>query len=129
MNKSNPARHAFISARERHQLLPRILMGLEVALALVLVVGAGLLASSLTRLYRTGLGFDPHGVINLDIDMSKQQLDGEPLTRWYHSFADEISHRPGVNAVSYASVTPLSGNTWISTYHSSISGGDRGKFT
>ena len=114
-----------ISARDRHQLLPRILMGLEVALALVLVVGAGLLASSLTRLYRTGLGFDPQGVINLDLDMSKQQLDGEPLTRWYHSFADEISHRPGVKAVSYTSITPLSGNTWISTYKSSVSNGDR----
>ena len=114
-----------VSARERHQLLPRILMGLEVALALVLVVGAGLLASSLTRLYRTGLGFNPQGVVNLDLDMSKQQLDGEPLTRWYHSFADELSHRPGVKAVSYASITPLSGSTWISTYKSSVSNGDR----
>ena len=56
-----------MSGHERKRLLPRVLMGMEVALALMLVVGAGLLAASLTRLYRTGLGFDPKGVVNLDL--------------------------------------------------------------
>jgi predicted permease len=41
---------------ERQGLLPRAIMGCEVALALMLVVGAGLLTSSLVRLYRSGAG-------------------------------------------------------------------------
>ena len=49
-------------AQERNRWLPRVLMSVEVALALVLVVGAGLLASTLVRLYRSGEGFDPRGV-------------------------------------------------------------------
>ena len=114
-----------MSGHERKRFLPRVLMGLEVALALMLVVGAGLLAASLTRLYRTGLGFDPRGVVNLSLDMGKQPLDGDPLVRWYQSYGETLSHQPGVRSVSFASITPMSGNIWISTYHSSWSGGDK----
>jgi predicted permease len=111
-----------VSTHERKRLLPRLLMGLEVALALMLVVGAGLLASSLTHLYRTGLGFDPKGVINLSLDMNKQSLDGDPLTRWYQSFSETLSHQPGVRSVSFASITPMEGSVWTGTYHSASSG-------
>jgi predicted permease len=111
-----------VSAHERKRLLPRLLMGLEVALALMLVIGAGLLASSLTRLYRTGLGFDPKGVVNLSLDMNKQSLDGDPLTGWYQSFGETLSHQPGVRSVSFASITPMEGSVWTSSYHSASSG-------
>lgn len=114
-----------VSAQERTRLLPRILMGLEVALALMLVVGAGLLAASVTRLYKTGLGFDPKGVVNLSLDMGKQSLDGEPLMRWYQSYGEALQHQPGVQSVSFASITPMDGSVYMGTYHSSISGGDK----
>jgi predicted permease len=114
-----------LSAHERKRILPRMLMGLEVALALMLVVGAGLLAVSLTRLYRTGLGFDPKGVVNLSLDMGKQPLDGDPLVRWYQSYGDTLSRQPGVRSVSFASITPMDGSVWTSTYHTSSSGGDK----
>jgi len=113
------------SAHERKRVLPRVLVGLEVALALILVVGAGLLAASLTRLYRTGLGFDPKGVVNLSLDMGKQSLDGDPLTRWYQSYGDALSHQPGVKNVSLASITPMDGDIWTRTYRSALSGGDK----
>ena len=48
-------------AQERRRVFPRMMMAGEVALALMLVVGAGLLASSLVRLYLSGAGFDPQG--------------------------------------------------------------------
>ncbi|HET9086947.1 MAG TPA: ABC transporter permease [Acidobacteriaceae bacterium] len=105
------------SARQRRRLLPRALMGLEVALALMLVVGAGLLATSLVRLYRTGLGFDPKGVVNLELRMDKQSLDGNALLRWYQKFGDSLAHEPGVKSVSFDAVTPLSGSTTTITYH------------
>jgi len=114
-----------VSAHERRRILPRVLMGLEVALALMLVVGAGLLASSLTRLYRTGLGFDPKGVVNLSLDMNKQSLDGDPLTRWYQSFGEALSLQPGVRSVSFASITPMDGSMWASSYRSAASNGDK----
>jgi predicted permease len=113
------------SASEKRRLLPRVLMGLEVALALVLVVGAGLLATSLAGLYRAGLGFDPKGVANLRLDMGKQGLDGDPLVRWYQAFGDSLRHVPGVESVSFASITPMEGSDWTTSYKTPFSNVDR----
>jgi len=113
------------TAHQRTRLLPRALMGVEVALALILVVGAGLLATSLTRLYRTGLGFEPKGIVNIDLDMYKQSLDGDALVRWYQQFGDALEHQPGVESVSFASLVPMSGNTWTNDFHTTTSGGER----
>jgi len=105
------------SPRDRRRWLPRILMGLEVALALMLVVGAGLLGTSLSRLYRTGLGFDPKGVVSLNLEMGKQSRDGDALFHWYRDFGDALSHQPGVKSVSFVSNVPLSGSTWTFGLH------------
>ena len=42
-----------------------MLLASEVALATTLVVGAGLLATSLVRLFESGIGFDPKGLYNI----------------------------------------------------------------
>ena len=109
------------TARERTRLLPRVLMGLEVALALILVVGAGLLATSLTRLYSTGLGFEPKGIVNLTLDMYKQSLDGDALTRWYQQFGEALKHEPGVEHVSFAAEMPIDGDIWDEDFHTPLS--------
>jgi predicted permease len=114
-----------VSAHDRKRLLPRILMSLEVALALILVVGAGLLATSLTRIYRTGLGFDPKGVVNFSLDMGKQSLDGDPLTRWYQTYGETLQQQPGVKSVCFASITPMEGSVWTDSFHSPSSGGEK----
>jgi predicted permease len=113
------------SASEKRRLLPRLLMSLEMALALMLVVGAGLLATSLVRLHRAGLGFDPNGVVNIGLDMGKQGLDGDPLVGWYQSFGDSLRHLPGVKSVSFASITPMDGSDWTTNYTTPFSGGER----
>ena len=113
------------SVRERRRMLPRVLMGLEVALALMLVVGAGLLATSLVRLYRTGLGFDPKGLVNLNLEMGKQPLEGNALVRWYQKFGAALARQPRVKSVSFESVTPLSGNSVMVTYRTPASNANR----
>ena len=113
------------SQTDKRRFLPNLLLGSEVALALLLVVGAGLLASSLTRLYRTGLGFNPRGVVNLRLNMDKQSLEGGALLQWYQQFSEALAHYPGVENVSYESQTPLSGETWTNTLNTPLSNGDR----
>ena len=113
----------FIHAR-RHRLLPRFLMGLQVALALILVFGAGLLATSLNRLNNVPLGFDARGVVNLSLDMNKQNRDGDALFAWYRQYSDALGRLPGVKNVAYASFTPMSGSTWTWDLHSPLSHGD-----
>ena len=104
------------SCIEQRWLLPRILMALEVALALVLVVGAGLLATSLVKLYRSGVGFDPNGLANISFNMDKQQLEGDALMRVYQEIGEGFSHQPGVKSVSFQFITPLSHRGWNSNY-------------
>jgi predicted permease len=107
----------------RRGLLPRLLMSSEVALALILVVGAGLLATSLTRLYRTGLGFDHKGVVQFELNTRKRPVQGEALLRWYREFGDALSRQPGVTSVSFASAPPLTGNIEIDTLTTPFSNG------
>jgi predicted permease len=97
------------SAGHRRHLLPRILMASEVALTLLLVTGAGLFTVSLTRLYRINLGFEPKGLIQMELDMDKQPLEGDALVRWYRDFDDVLSHQPGVRSVSFVAYQPLNG--------------------
>jgi predicted permease len=99
-------------AHERTRWLPRVLMACEVALALVLVVGAGLLAASLVRLYNSGAGFDPHGVMNVAFSMEKSGMDTNALRQFYQATNDGLRRVPGVRAVSFAQVVPFTHNNW-----------------
>jgi predicted permease len=99
-------------APERHKLLPRVLMASEVALALVLVAGAGLLTTSLVRLYKSGAGLDPTGLVNITFSMDKQQLEGDQLMQLYQQLGDGLSQQPGVKSASFEFIIPLSHRGW-----------------
>ncbi len=108
-------------ACERQGILPRAVMAAEVALALMLVVGAGLLASSVVRLYRSGTGFDPRGVVNIAFTMDQQPLKGDALMQFYRQVGDGLAHQPGVKSVSFAFIIPLGHFQWDE--NASIPGG------
>ena len=99
-------------AHSRHRLMPRILLTSEVAIALMLIIGAGLLAVSLARLYKSGAGFDPDGLVNIAFNMDKQALKPDPLAMRYQQIGEALAHQPGVRAVSFALITPFSGVGW-----------------
>ena len=92
------------------------MLSTQIALALVLVIGAGLISTSLVRMYRTGAGFDPHNLNLASVRMTKQPLDGEPLIRLYHSLRDQIAALPGVRNASIFSVIPYSGSALSDDY-------------
>ena len=108
--------HARQHRSERRRILPRVLMALEVALALVLVVGAGLLATSMVRLFESGVGFDPRGLVNIAFHMDKQQLEGDALMREYRQLGEGLSRQPGVKKVSFEFIVPLSHRGWNGRY-------------
>ena len=99
-------------AGERQAILPRVIMAAEVALALMLVIGAGLLASSLLRLYNSGTGFDPRGVENIAFSMDQQPLKGDALIEFYRQVGEGLGHQPGVKNVSFAWIIPFGHMQW-----------------
>ena len=107
-----------VRSHERKRVFPRVLLASEVALALLLVVGAGLLATSMVRLYKSEIGFEPKGIVNVALNMNKQPLDGEALTGLYRQIGEELSTLPGVRGVSFERIVPLSSATWTETFSS-----------
>ena len=89
------------------------LVVVEVALAMVLVVGACLMTQSLWRLSRVDLGFDPRHVLSFRIQPSSGQVrSAEQATVYFDEVVRRIGALPGVAKVGAAQHLPLSGFNW-----------------
>jgi predicted permease len=101
-----------------HQTTRRTLVVVEVALALVLLVSAGLLLRSLERLFAVAPGFDASQVLTIRVQTSGHQFDdpasapgqGQAARRRFFAQALEAARRvPGVAEAGFTSLLPLSG--------------------
>ncbi len=90
----------------------------EVALALVLLSGAGLLMRSFYRLASVDPGFDPHGVLTFRVNLpeAKYPKDEQQLA-FFDRALDKIRALPGVASAGAASIFPLAGNDYILTFY------------
>jgi len=80
----------------------------EVSLALVLLVGAGLLVRTLVRLQNVPLGFDPHNVLTMIVAKSPGD-EPEQTGEFYRQLTERIRALPGVVNASVTWQLPLSG--------------------
>ena len=84
----------------RHRL-QRIFVAIEVSLAVVLLIGAGLMLRSLSALWRVNPGFNPHHAITFSVSMPSSSATTSAETRArLRQFDDKIHTIPGVEAVS-----------------------------
>jgi predicted permease len=84
------------------------LVALEVALALMLLVGAGLLVRSALNLQRIDPGFDPRGVLSARITLPEARYDNPTrLVRTFEELAERLAQAPGVEAAALNSQGPL----------------------
>ncbi len=84
----------------------------EVALALVLLVGAGLLVRTLVRLQNVPLGFDPRNVLTMTVAKSPSVSPTE-TGEFFRQLTERIKLLPGVVAASVTWQLPLSGSSAI----------------
>ena len=93
-----------------HQLTRRALVVAEVALALVLLVGAGLLLRSIERLFAVDPGFDTSRLLAMQVQTSGNQFrDATATHRFFDRALDAVRQVPGVRAAAFTSQLPLSG--------------------
>ncbi len=87
-----------------------MLVAAEVALALIVLVGAGLMVKSLARLVSVDPGLDPHNVLTVAMALPQPDFYGPPARR---NFCNDVTERvgtlPGVLSVGAVSHLPLSG--------------------
>ena len=87
-----------------------VLMSLQVAIAVVLLVGAGLLLRSLGSLTRVDLGFDPEHVMTASVDLPGATYHSAQRIAFYQQLRQRLSSLPGVIAASSSVPLPLSGD-------------------
>jgi predicted permease len=92
----------------------RVLTVAEVALALILVVGAGLLIASVHRLRQIDLGLDASNVIVFDVNLPETRYAGSATRTGFHQeYQRRLSEQPGVSAVGAISWLPVSGPGYV----------------
>ncbi len=89
----------------------------EVTLALVLLVGAGLLVRSFIRLSNVNPGFDTRDVLAARIRLTPARyLAGAQQALFFDNMLASLRAHPGVQSASLAGTLPLSGNTFMITF-------------
>jgi predicted permease len=96
-----------------HATLPqKLLVVAQAALSLALLACAGLLTSSLRNLQHQDFGFLPQNRISITMNAPPPSYTQDHLTSLYHQLEDRLGQLPGVQSVSFALYSPMSGNNW-----------------
>ena len=98
-----------------HVRLRKSLVVAQVALSLLLLVGAGLFARSLWNLRSLDTGFDATRVVTFSVDPVLSGYDRTRAIAFYQRLHQEFQRMPGVSAASMATVAPLTDTFTMST--------------
>ncbi len=88
-----------------------LLVVAQVAAAMMLMTGAGLLIRSLHQLTSVDLGFEPQGLLTLRITPNPTQFDDQPdkLITYGRTLIDRLQPLPGLESVSLSTILPFQG--------------------
>jgi predicted permease len=93
--------------------LRETLVVVELALALVLLVGAGLLINSFVKLQAVDPGFNPQNLLAATVSLvGATQYVGPSREAFYRQLTGQLQALPGVEAVSAINHLPLAGDQW-----------------
>jgi putative ABC transport system permease protein len=99
-----------VAGSGRASALRSVLVAAELSLAVILLIGAGLMIRSVGRLLSTPLGFRPDGVLTAQISLPGRQYDSEEKTAVFvRTLLERVRAIPGVTAASVANKIPLKG--------------------
>lgn len=105
------------TSSERGQGLRSALVVMQIAVSLVLLVGAGLLGSTLVRLMDVEPGFDPEGLVTFAVSLPGARYAWPVETgRFLREMEERMESRPGVEEAGVGWPMPLSDTRWISVY-------------
>lgn len=89
----------------------------EVALTLVLLIGAGLMIKSFASLLKTDLGFQAQNVLTFELDLPNKNYPDQARTAvFYDSLVTKLKSLPGVQSVGGVTMLPLGGDNRIFSF-------------
>jgi putative ABC transport system permease protein len=92
-----------------------VLFATEIAIAVVLAVGSGLLLRSLAAVLNVNPGFRPDHLLALDVTRTYGARPAQNY-RFFAQAIDQVSQLPGVVSASAVMCPPLGGTSWTSPY-------------
>jgi putative ABC transport system permease protein len=94
------------------QRLRKALVVAEIALAFILLVGAGLMTRTLINLVNVDAGFESQSVLTVPISLAGSPSHTTPQARaaFFRELLDTLQAQPGVHSVGFTSHVPMSGN-------------------
>ncbi|MBV9406467.1 MAG: ABC transporter permease, partial [Acidobacteriaceae bacterium] len=99
------------SEGHHRQALRSTLVAAQIALALVLLVGAGLLLKTLANLHNVNAGFDPKNVMTTSVALPAQRYSDEPKQiSFLNAVQERLSQSPGVLSAAIGSTVPFAGD-------------------
>jgi len=84
----------------------------QIALSLVLLVGAGLLAGTLRNLGRVDIGFDRENLVLFELDPNPSGADFDAAEKTNREVVEKLRSVPGVVSATFSKVSLLSGRGW-----------------
>ncbi|MGC1645973.1 MAG: ABC transporter permease [Candidatus Sulfotelmatobacter sp.] len=101
-----------------HQITRRMFAVAEIAIALVLLVGAGLLLHSLRRLFAVPVGFDGSQLLTMQVQTyGRRYGDDRVCHQFFAQALDAVRAVPGVTGAAFTSQLPLSGDSDVYGAH------------
>ncbi|HEU4387240.1 MAG TPA: ABC transporter permease, partial [Blastocatellia bacterium] len=97
--------HASVSARRAW--LRSLLVVAEVALSLILLVGAGLLVKSFIRILETDPGFKPENLLTMQLSFNVKRNEGAKALAFFNDLNARIAAIPGVESAAFSNGMPL----------------------
>jgi putative ABC transport system permease protein len=88
----------------------------QIALSLVLVVGAGLFMRTFAALADRNLGFDPAPVLLVNVDIGTSAVDKDQWGNLYERLREAAAAVPGVQSAAVSPLTPVSGMGWNNAF-------------
>ncbi len=89
----------------------------QVALAVVVLVGAGLLVRTLANLRSVDLGFDAHNIVIFGIDPTLAGYKGAQVDSLYRDLQGRLAETPGVKSASFSMMPLLSNGLMMTVFH------------
>ena len=108
-NLSETLKEGERSSSGRRQRVRGILVVSEVAMTLVLLVGAGLLVKSFWRLQNVDPGFNPRNLLTMQISVSAGANEGQRVANFFEELQQRVGGLPGVGSVSVSNGLPFQG--------------------
>jgi putative ABC transport system permease protein len=113
------------STGTRHRLRNALVVA-EVAVALVLLVGAGLMVRSFWQLRQVETGFEARNVLTMQLSVAAKEGEGQKALNFFEDVAGRVRSLPGVEAVAFSNGLPFAGavEQWLTVEGKQNSSGE-----